>query len=325
MKIDKKNENSFGPKSLLLKKYRGNKFDGVAESFIHLNSPLVQGLISYELSRRGWGPKLFGLFDDGRVEEFLDCHTLTAEEAFTPEIIEDSARAYARFHSLQFPFKNNSNDILAWMLAPLDKSKKELNNYLESTFIENEKLKGNFEKLLQFPFEDEYEWIKSTRDRMKERKVFCSKDMNYLNRLVKNKHSSEEGKRVVIIDFDYSEYYYRGFDLGGHFVNRIFNWVGKDGKLSNFSYPSLTERETFLSFYLDELKIHIDDFDSESLDTLANLMVETDLNALVYLMVLLVFGLTVHTLLEHDPLIWTFIEPSLVLYQALKKEFHLKE
>ena len=48
---------------------------------ITINSPLVQSLIFYGQSKQGWGPKLYGLLEDGRVEEFVDCHTLTAEEA----------------------------------------------------------------------------------------------------------------------------------------------------------------------------------------------------------------------------------------------------
>lgn len=151
------NDQSDGPKKLMFKKYGGSVLEEKLITMMKMNTPLIQGIIAYEQSCRKWGPKLFGLFNEGRIEEFIDCHTLTAEEAFTPDISKDVAKSYARFHSLKLPFNQEPHDCLIKMFKSLDDGRKELSTFLST--CDEAKTKQTFEKLFNFQFEQEYKWI----------------------------------------------------------------------------------------------------------------------------------------------------------------------
>ena len=170
----------------MVKKYGGNIFDDHAKDLIHINSPMIQSLIFHEQSSRGWGPKLYGLMDDGRVEEFVDCHTLTAEEAFTPEINRDLARALARFQSLDLPIRRTHNDILTRETLPkpmiffiyqssvrsttfLAIFYSQCQGWTERVAIRIDKLDPSscFRKFPNFPIEEEGNYIDSVRQRIK--------------------------------------------------------------------------------------------------------------------------------------------------------------
>ena len=312
-----------GPSSLLVKKYGGNVFSEKAEGY--LNSSLHQALIFYEQSVRGWGPKLYGLLEDGRVEEYVDCHTLTPEEAFTPEFSRDIAKAYARFHSLKLPIKKGNPNILLHTEPTINSCKKGTEIFLASGKLEDTELIESYKKLFEFPIGDEIGWLNCLFEKIKQRTVMCTMDPNYLNRLVRNqKPSDPNATRVVLIDFDLSKYADRGYDLAGHFVNRMFCWSGKDTKVSGAEYPSEEERVAFLSAYLEEAEELFDDFDRNSLDSLENLIQETDVYAMVFCMTLMPLAFMLPSVLEKEPKMGTFIDPLLNIYSQLKQEFCLK-
>lgn len=315
---DSERESNQGPAKLVYKRYGGNTY---GENSI-LNSPMVQSVIFYEQSKRGWGPKLYGLFDGGRIEEFIECRTLQYEEAFIPEISRDVARAYARFHSIKLPFSQKPREAMLRLMGRSKGGKEELANVLESGVITDSQVSSSFKRLINFPFAVEIDWILSVYDRINQRAVLVTFDPNYMNRLVRNERPSDPNvTRSIIIDYDFTAYSYRGYDLGGHFVNRCFNWASKESKVTNVRYPDETERITFLSSYLQECERHFDDLDRNSLDSLENVTLEADLHAFVYMIVLLGFGLVVHRSMQEQPKMFTFISPMLDLYQALKLEF----
>ena len=311
-------DSSTGPTSIVFKKYGGNFFDRqVKEMGYRRNSSTIQSLIFYEMSKRAWGPKLYGLIEAGRIEEMVDCHTLTPGEAFTPEFILDVAKAYARFHSLQLPMNRQRFDLLDMSLASVDRSKEQLAEFLESKNLAEPDPLMSFKRLHDFPFDEEGKWLQSIRPQIKQRTVLCTMDPNYLNRLVRNqKPSDPDATRTLIIDFDITAYFDRGFDLGGHLVHGMFT-------NRQLRYPS--EAVTaFLTAYLDEAEKLFQNFDSNSLDSLSNLMLECEFNSLAYLITILIFLLKMHTVLESKPTIWRGIDPMTELYKELKHQFCVK-
>lgn len=315
-------DSSDGPTSVVFKKYGGNIYTQQAKEMgFKINSQLVQSLIFYEQAKRGWGPKLYGLFEGGRIEEFIDCHTLKAEEAFDPELSKDLAKAYARFHSLQVPIKKEHFDMLAQLLPAVDENNKQLATFIESKNMDETDPLMCFKRLHKFPFHEEGKWLESIRQKVTQRTVLCTMDPNYLNRLVRNERPSDpKATRTLIIDFDVSAYSYRGYDLGGHFILRMFN-SDEEFKMSNLPYPSEAEQMTFLSAYLEEVEKLLDDLDKNSLDSVENLLLECQLNSLDYVVSILISGLKVHTILEEKPNLPGFIDPLLNVYTELKERF----
>ena len=55
------------------------------------------------LAERNLGPRLFGVFPGGRLEEFIPGHPLTTREMRSPEFSTHVARNVALVHSLEVP------------------------------------------------------------------------------------------------------------------------------------------------------------------------------------------------------------------------------
>ena len=95
--IDKANKE---PNKLIIRMYGGNMIDNEMKNTLMkltINQELV---LLGELGHRGLAPKVYGIFEEGRIEEFIGHHMMTEEEACTPEIQRDMAKTIARFHSV---------------------------------------------------------------------------------------------------------------------------------------------------------------------------------------------------------------------------------
>ena len=180
----------------------------------------------------------------------------------------------------------------------------------------------SIEELLNFPYHSEIKWTQSIASKIKQRLVFCTLANNYLNRLVRNiKQDDENATRTLIIDFDLSGYEYRGFELAGHFVMRMFDF-SKDSKRSNFSIPTKSERTEFLIAYLEECKLLFDDFDPNSLDSLEHLILEVDFNLCCYSLTFVTYSLQMVKLFQQDPSFRrAYVQTMLDLYKDTKEIF----
>ena len=310
-----------GPTSLVCKMYGGNKYTDHMEDVLPMNAPSTQLLISYELSRRAWGPKLFGAMENGRIEEYVDSHTLKPAEAFTDEMIAQVTKALACFHSIELPLPKDTACFLRPVKLSFEKEIPAITEWIETADATKECLDA-IKFLLNFPFEDEYRWVTSIIAKIQHRQVLSTRDPNYLNRLVKNtKPSSAQETRCMIIDFDFSGYYDRGFDLGGHFVSCLFDPAHKTNKLTGLTYPTKERRDAFLSRYLDECSRVFQDFDPKSLDNMDHLRLETDAYACFYLLWVTFVSAGFYKIYQMEPYMYTIIRYVIDLYFNLKKQF----
>lgn len=60
------------------------------------------------MSHLKYGPVLYGIFGDGRVEELLEGSVYPGERLRDPLIEREVANAYARFHSLNLPLPDKT-------------------------------------------------------------------------------------------------------------------------------------------------------------------------------------------------------------------------
>ena len=93
-------ENSTGrePSSILLRLF-GESSSCDAQQYRLLTETVVYTM----LAERNLGPKLFGVFPGGRLEEFIAGHPLTTIEMRSPELSAHVARNVALVHSLDVP------------------------------------------------------------------------------------------------------------------------------------------------------------------------------------------------------------------------------
>lgn len=64
---------------------------------------LTDTIVFALLSERRMGPKLYGVFEEGRIEEFIESRPLSTEELPTPEIAAEIARLLSKIHRLNIP------------------------------------------------------------------------------------------------------------------------------------------------------------------------------------------------------------------------------
>lgn len=271
------------------------------------------------MSKRGWGPELFGLFDSGRIEECVDGKPLSPSIAFDDEISSHVAKAHARFHSLDLPFEKHGRDPLEARKAFLT-AKPLLQAWLDSA-VASEQCKQSYRALLDFPLEEEFMWASSFISKIQHRKAFCSIDANYCNRLLRNDETVEH--RCYIIDYDISCWYDRGFDLSCHFLFRLITVENRDtqGFLTGLPYPSREERKFFLARYLEEASNFVKDFQPDGLDSVDHLLSETDVYALIVVIWQLFICAHLYVVHEFDPHVHYIIDCFLDLYRKLKDEF----
>ena len=236
------------------------------------------------MSRRGLGPRMYGLFKGGSVEEFIDSHTLTNEESADPDISRDIALSLAAAHAIEgLPLRRDAAEHNFRMQKEWIKLIPNQRDFL----LNDEKVKQHkvdMEFLLNFDYEKVTQWVISKCNELKMRKNFIILDMKYLNCLVRNQPMENE-KRVVLIDYDLGQYNYRGIDLGEHFFSRGFGVtaMGDDINIKGSSFFSDEHKRRFLTVYQQEIKrLKIwDDFDEDGIDSIDNLLIESTMGTII--------------------------------------------
>ncbi|ULU00642.1 hypothetical protein L3Y34_001233 [Caenorhabditis briggsae] len=137
-------------------------------------------------SERGLGPKRYGFFDGGRMEEFLPSRTLKPENVLNPEISRKIGAAFPLYHSIKIP---------------VSKSRRCFQ-------IMRESLKGYIDlggrKYAVFPVTySDHPMTISPDDLLKE--INCSNILQL--------NSNNE---IMFIDWEFASYNCRGYDLAMH-------------------------------------------------------------------------------------------------------------
>ncbi|ORX35870.1 kinase-like domain-containing protein [Kockovaella imperatae] len=190
-------------------------------------SATEQAVMYYEMGRRGWGPRLYGVFRGGRLEEWIDSRTLRADEATL--LCKDMAKSLARFHSLILPLRRTTFGSVVEELKAACEANKDHPWFTETDWPA------------------ELDWVASLFTRYKCKASLALMDANYLNVLVRN------DAEVVLIDYETATYAYRGIDMGGFFTARMYDWNANGSKLTGCALPSPEEERSFCEAYKEEL------------------------------------------------------------------------
>jgi len=205
------------------------------------------------LSDHDIGVGLLGEFRNGRVEKLIQGSTFTAKEMRKPELSAAIAHQMKKFHSLD---------------ADIDKAPKfltEIHRLLEVARV----------KCVGAQFNGVVDWDQFDRD-LDDLKAICAKvpsplvlshnDLQYGNIM-----RTDTG--VVLIDFEYSSYNPRGYDLGNHFCEWAYDYHKTiNPHLGDFTkYPTLEEQRHYCREYLaGEDKAPVKDEEVEALRLEAN-------------------------------------------------------
>lgn len=202
------------------------------------------------LSERGLGPKLYGFFPGGRLEEFLPSRTLDTDIIKLPNIAQQVGAIFPKYHAIDVPISKNAG-ALQFIRHNLE-AYKELGGTVHkmrpySIKYEKEKVRETISvDDLEREIEVFEKWTKALEDTI----VFCHNDLAPLNVL-----ELDDTKELVLIDFEYASYNWRGFDLCMFLCENAFDYrVPPPGVWIDQNYvenhPNL---QLFCEAYIDTL------------------------------------------------------------------------
>lgn len=301
------------PKKVLLRIY------GQVHGERAMDAIVTESVIFTLLSERRLGPKLHGVFSGGRIEEYIPARALLTKELSEPALSMKIAEKMAAIHSMDVPLSKEPN----WLWKTMGKWLKTVKEERLSTNNtgKNDEEQRIIKQLKSVDFEKEMEWLKKFLATVESPVVFCHNDMQEGNILILedeiqstsddeytfedskksqyvltqfddtntsdsiHSHISDSGEpKLVLIDFEYCAYNYRGFDIANHFQEWSYDYTNPE---SPFYYenqencPTLEQKEIFIKEYLKHYHSNHSEKDVEpSIDDVNQLLSEVDAFAL---------------------------------------------
>lgn len=219
----------------------------------------VENKVFAALSKAGLAPSFVGLFENGRVEGMLDCHNLSCEDMTNPVLIPYIARSVANLHKQNVDI-DRSVDIWSKIGQFFDMAVEAYDNGklpsgrggdLKRMRDESIWLKRNMNDLLEKFKSDSknsnddasvFEYEKGCRFAFE--KVMAHNDLLSGNILINNDYDGKSAPSITIIDFEYTCYNARAFDLANHFCE----YAGFDFDIRNL-FPNEDTRMLFYRNY----------------------------------------------------------------------------
>ncbi|GAB6021652.1 hypothetical protein CHUAL_004236 [Chamberlinius hualienensis] len=229
------------PSQVLLRIYGQMHDNDVVENVI------TQSVIFTLLSERCLGPKLYGVFPEGRIEEYIPARPLLTKELRDPKIATSIAERLAKVHSLRVPINKEPN----WLSDTMDRWLQKIRTKITvnaAKSADQEKAR----KVLSFPLEKEYDWVMKMIQKLSSPIIFSHNDLQEGNILVQNNTPLSESW-LMFIDYEYCSYNYRGFDFGNHFCESCYDYTNPNppyfyANVAN--YPSREQQLHFIRAYL---------------------------------------------------------------------------
>ena len=249
-------------------RFYGRKLLDDSEKSERLSST-EEALICQANNLAGLGPKLYGVFEGGRVEEFVPSHQLREVDLVNNELVLQIARKLARYHSLRVPMRKKQRDILK--VAETYYQRYSIDNFVKFAKL----LDCDPSFMTDFDWKSEIAWLRESEPRIGGRLVTLHGDVNKNNILVRDEVDSFN-ERIMIIDYENSAIEYRGRDIGMFFAAKTIE-VDDTHFRHCCEYPDDEWRRNFITEYLRQTKeLDTIDFDDQGLDSIDHVMMESD-------------------------------------------------
>nr|CAD7589850.1 unnamed protein product [Timema genevievae] len=239
---------SHEPSQVILRLYGQNHGKQAMESLV------TESVVFTLLSERGLGPKLHGVFPRGRLEEFIPARTLKTTELSDHNLSVKIAEKMAHIHSMTVPIIKEPH----WFWDTINRWKESAEATLNSDEPLGPATKDIIKKIKVYNFTIEIDWLRKLLTTVDSPVFFCHNDLQEGNILLceEKKNSTQQimsTAQLVVIDFEYCAYNYRGFDVANHFLEWTYDYTHVDYPyfiVDKQRYPSLDQQLTFLRSYL---------------------------------------------------------------------------
>ncbi|XP_053305662.1 choline kinase alpha [Spea bombifrons] len=245
------------PRCVLLRLYgailqmscnKGENQETQRESFFQGAEAMVMESVMFAiLAERSLGPKLYGIFPQGRLEQYIPSRKLETEELGLPDMSAEIAEKMARFHGMSMPFNKEPK----WLFGTMEKYLKQV---LKIKFT-RESHARKLNKFLSYNLPKEMANLRALLEGTPSPVVFCHNDCQEGNILLLEGSENSEKQSLMLIDFEYSSYNYRGFDIGNHFCEWMYDYTYEKFpffKGSFSKYPTRKQQLHFISSYMAE-------------------------------------------------------------------------
>ncbi|XP_067850097.1 choline kinase alpha-like isoform X3 [Heptranchias perlo] len=221
------------------------------------------------LAERSLGPKLYGIFPQGRLEQFIASRKLETRELAVPSISAEIAKKMATFHRMTMPFNKEPK----WLFCTMEKY---LQQVMRISFTRESHI-GMFHKLLSYNLPQEIEKLRSLLQATPSPIVFCHNDCQEGNLLLLKNTENSTDQKLMLIDFEYSSYNFRGFDFGNHFCEWMYDYNCDEYpffKADIKKYPTKMQQLRFIRVYNAECQNEFDDLDDMQMAKMEDQMLE---------------------------------------------------
>lgn len=226
------------------------ELDGEIAVFKHLVPDKQQeAQLCYDYGQSGLGPRMYGFFQTqdgafGRVDEFIDARTLTPTDVEDEETRRDVARAMAAFHALKTTREGKD------MGEYYDAVTTELARYHKLQTLKDAARKSgaNIDAIIDYDFVSKIRQATTSLGALGAKTGWCVHDVQYGNVLVRSGPLPSR-PRVCLVDFEFVFGNYRGFDVAGHFLQKLFQWFDPERKLTGAAAYTDAEKAHFCEEY----------------------------------------------------------------------------
>eukprot|EP00005_Dracoamoeba_jomungandri_P007347 CAMPEP_0174266162 /NCGR_PEP_ID=MMETSP0439-20130205/29209_1 /TAXON_ID=0 /ORGANISM="Stereomyxa ramosa, Strain Chinc5" /LENGTH=422 /DNA_ID=CAMNT_0015352961 /DNA_START=49 /DNA_END=1317 /DNA_ORIENTATION=- len=200
------------------------------------------------MNQCGLGPELVSQFKNGRFEEYLNVHTITKAEMIEPVNSRKIGATLAKIHLLV----TNEHDekcspdaiwtkLRAWFKIAKSRAEEHIDLISQSTVL----------TAIDFDhYKQEIDILEAELKKLKSPIVFCHNDMQYGNLLLR-----KEDNKIVFVDYEYADFYPRGYDFANHFQEWCYDYDGLTPyKIVPKDYPTKEQQMNFFEGYLAGIK-----------------------------------------------------------------------
>jgi thiamine kinase-like enzyme len=292
------NSNNSEPKEVAIKLYR--RCQRPLDANDSIMNDIIVGLI---VSENSLGPKIYGISTDAVIMQFIQvcifrsylirfsliyfsvkkCHQFSARDQKNPSLVIELGQKLAKIHSLKPPINRTIN----WFFVTF--TEKHINSYKTDSI--NDLIKENELKyFIENDFEIEFKFLKKLVLKIDSPIVFSHNDFGFNNILVKDYDETKyTNDRIVLSDFEFSSYCFRGRDFGIVFDD----WLNFNQLSYEKSHESIIE--PFLeSYYFENVKIHGNSYAEEEKNSVKHLLIESKIFLLLQKMFSIVYHLNVN-------------------------------
>ncbi|CAG2119425.1 unnamed protein product [Medioppia subpectinata] len=202
------------------------------------------------MSERGLGPKLYGVFPGGRLEEFIPSRSMTAPELKDRELMAKIAKRLAVFHTMNVPIDKRPDFLFTTM-------EKWVQSVLTPTGADapaQRYPRPELEReMTTYDYRRELRWLRRVLPECGSPVVFAHNDLAPANILICDDPLAYGGDGLLFIDYEYAAYTHRGFDFATHFTEHLYDYSAPDYPYSRVdfdAYPTDEEKRHFMRHYI---------------------------------------------------------------------------